>query len=89
MDSIGTDCQFQRLTSFNSLDWPALCRHEPGLILLARRARQWRGTTNWRCYEALKLDLSRLAGWHARNPLLRTSQAYAVAHSAIFGGRRR
>ena len=40
---------------------------------------------NWRRYEALKSELARFVGWHARNPALRSSAAFDIAHRHVLG----
>jgi len=72
-----------------TLTWPQIMAIEPSLRHLKGAAR-WRGS--WRRYEQLKAAMSRLVGWHARNPQLRDPDIYDTAHLAIFGrlgGRRR
>ena len=68
------------------LSWSSIVAIDRRVADLARRARRLK-STNWRLYASLKLDLQRLAGWHAANPVLRSSEVYDLCHRRIFGGR--
>jgi hypothetical protein len=63
--------------------WRLMIRLEPGLLALVAEASQHshkRGRRFWRAYECIKARMQTLVGWHARNPLLRSSESYDVAH---------
>jgi hypothetical protein len=68
-----------------------LCELEPGLLTLYRRAkgvkddrrkRSFCANAVW--YGRFKPVLCRLVGWEARNPTLRTSEAYDLAYDTIY-----
>jgi hypothetical protein len=51
------------------------------LLALEHFARQLRFTAQ--NYEVVKRYLAGLVGWSARNPALRTAEAYEIAHRAV------
>ena len=66
-----------------------IAKLEPRLKQLYNEARQVKATSEYFCanevwYNEFKPRLMRLAGWHAANPELRTSEAYDLAYDAIY-----
>jgi hypothetical protein len=62
------------------LSWQSLVEVEPNLTLIAARAN---GGGDWRCWSNIKSDLSQLVGWDARNPELRSCEAYELAYAEV------
>ena len=65
-----------------------LCRQEPRLrALFAEAGRRGARTTRrffWRDWERIKIKITRIVGWHAKNPAVSSSAAFEVAVYAIF-----
>lgn len=88
--SNGTATQTATLAVAPRPTWESLLLAEPRLIPIARRASaaairfgRSRPMAFWHCYESLKREASRYAGWHAKRPELGTSQAYEVVLSEL------
>jgi len=69
------------------LTWAAIAELEPRLLGLRAAARLTRRRhRTWHEYQRLRGLLSRLVGWHASRPELRSTEAYDLAHRHVLGG---
>jgi hypothetical protein len=79
-----------------ALTWRNLCREEPGLAVLAKRAQGLEDNGPYFCANSVwfgygdvdksfRNRLDDLAGWWARNPRLRTSGCYDRAYDHLYG----
>jgi hypothetical protein len=68
-------------TTVEAMTWSRMVEIEPSLARLRQRAVQL--PYSWPNYERLKTALKSLVGWDARNPRLRTCEAWNCAHPVI------
>lgn len=72
-----------------ALTWPRLVELEPALLDLFREAQAVDGGDAHFCanrgwYDSYRPRLLALAGWEARQPALRTQEAYDLAYETIY-----
>jgi hypothetical protein len=72
-----------------ALTWPQLVELEPALLALYQEAQAVDGRDAHFCanqvwYDSFKPRLLALAGWEAREPALRTQEAYDLAYETIY-----